>query len=385
MSNRIYDTNGWYSVEGNPIARSGILEYLGSQISEELEPDRIYKVWIPESELNNPETINSFKMIPWIPRHKMLGDRFGASAESVGVQGVTGENVYFDEETKELKSTLKAFGSNLISMVDGGVSHLSIGRTCDWNIQGGVNPDGEPYDVIQTNIRGNHLASVIEGRAGKGVAVMDAAEVVSFAMDALDFKPTNENEVSNMTIEEILAALKELKPSLDQMKEIQTAIAGLGGEPEAEITEETTTEEVAEDMGEEDKDKEKSPVAMDAAISSAIQKAVNAAVKPLQAQIKKLEGSAMDEASVIKAINAKNSLAYNVARHTGAFDHNAMSSEIEVAKYAVKKLNIACDSGEELAHVKGWLAAKTAPVVVKAIAEDGKNKPTSKTLEDEGM
>jgi uncharacterized protein len=382
MSNRVYDNNGFFKSKANPIARSGIFEYLGSSISKDLEPDRIYKVWRPESELNNPETIESFQLLPWFGRHEMVGNKF-KSVEEVGAKGTIGENIYFDEETKELKASIKLWGKTLNKAIDSGIKDLSIGMTCDWNIQGGVNPDGEPYDVIQTNIRGNHLASVIEGRAGKGVAVMDAAEVVSFAMDALDFKPTNENEVSNMTIEEILAALKELKPSLDQMKEIQSAIAGLGGEPETEITEETTTEEVAEDMDTEEK--EKSPVAMDAAISSAIQKAVNAAVKPLQAQIKKLEGSAMDEASVIKAINAKNSLAYNVARHTGAFDHNAMSSEIEVAKYAVKKLNIACDSGEELAHVKGWLAAKTAPVVVKAIAEDGKNKPTSKTLEDEGM
>ena len=377
MSNRIYDTNGFFKSEGNPIARSGILEYAGSSISKDLDPNKIYKVWRPESELNNPETIESFRLIPWIIIHEMVGDGF-TPVEHVGAQGVTGENIYFDEKDKTLKCTIKAFGSTLQRLIDyDGMKDLSIGMRCDYVVGGGVTPDGEPYDAIQTNIRGNHLASVEEGRAGKGVAVMDGAEVISFAMDALDFKPTdNKQEVSNMTIEEILAALKEIKPSLDQMKEIQSALAGLGGggDVQAEAPEADKDVDVAEDADEDEKDdakeKEKAPVAMDASVLSGLLKTV----KSLQAEVKSLKGSAMDEASVIKAINAKNSLAYKVSKHVGAFDHNVMTSELEVAKYGVKKIGIACDSGSELAALNGWLSAKEEPTIVRAVAKDGAEK-----------
>lgn len=269
MTERVYDNNGFFKSKSNPIARSGILEYAGSSISPELEQDRIYKVWRPDSELNNPETIESFRLVPWFTRHEMAGDSF-TDAEKIGIQGVTGEEVYFDESDKTLKSTIKAFGSALRKLIDKGIKELSIGMTCDWLIESGVTKDGQKYDVIQKNIRGNHLASVKEGRAGKDIAVMDSCEIINFAMDKLDFKVTN--EVGTMTIEEILAALKEIKPSLDQMKQIQESLKGLTSESVEEITEDSEDEykekaedqeeeETAEDM-EEDKDDKK--LAMDA-------------------------------------------------------------------------------------------------------------------------
>ncbi len=381
MSNRIYDNNGFFKSVGNPIARSGILEYAGSSISPELDPDIIYKVWRPESELNNPETIESFRLVPWFSRHEMVGEGF-AAPEHVGVQGVTGEEVYFDESDKTLKSTIKAFGSALKGMIDQGIKDLSIDMTCDWVIQGGVTPDGEPYDVIQTNIRGNHLASVLEGRAGKGVAVMDASEVVSFAMDELDFKPTNENEGSFMDLKELFKKVQEAKPAQEELAKLHAEIgAMLNGGDESEMDETVEVkEEIAEDMDDEE-GKEKSPVAMDAAAVSSLMKEIAS----LKSEMKALKGSAMDEASVIKAINAKNTLGAKLAPHIGAFGFDQMSSEQEVAVYAVGKLGIACDSGAELAHVKGWLSAKApAKIIADSGAQDSKDsKP--KSLEEMGL
>jgi uncharacterized protein len=384
MTNRVYDKNGFFKSEGNPIARSGILEYAGSSISPKLEPDRIYKVWRPESELNNPETIESFKLVPWFSRHEMTGDNF-TPAEQIGVQGVTGEEIYFDENDKTLKNTIKAFGSSLRKMIDQGIKDLSIGMTCDWVIKGGVTPDGEPYDVMQVNIRGNHLASVYEGRAGKGVAVMDSSEVLSFAMDELDFKPTNENEGSDMDLKELFKKVQEAKPAQEELAKLHAEIGAMlnGGEPEAKAEIEAKDEETEVEVEAEDTDEEKkSPVAMDAASVQAI---VTRATKELEAKIAKLEGSAMDQASIVKAINAKNVLASQVSKHVGSFDHAEMSSEQEVAQYGVKKLGIACDSGAELSTLKGWLAAKApAKIIVDSGAQDGAdNKP--KSLEEMGL
>lgn len=267
-------------------------------------------------------------------------------------------------------------------MIDQGVKDLSIGMTCDWVIKGGVTPDGEPYDVMQVNIRGNHLASVYEGRAGKGVAVMDSSEVLSFAMDELDFKPENK-EVSNMTLEELMKAAKELSP--EDAAKLKSSLSGGEAKDKDDKKEgdaKDKGDEKAKDEKTEGEDKEKSPAAMDASV---IQSMLDKATKPLLDKIEKLEGSAMDQASIVKAITAKNVLASQVARHVGPFDHNEMASEQEVAQYAIKKLGIACDSGTEVARLKGWLDAKApVKVVVDADAQDGKdNKP--KTLEEMGL
>lgn len=67
-SARIKDSNGWIEIKGNPISKTGVFDYLGSSIGA---PDagKIYKVYRPESALNNEETINSFKLLPWIDDH----------------------------------------------------------------------------------------------------------------------------------------------------------------------------------------------------------------------------------------------------------------------------------------------------------------------------
>lgn len=72
-SAREYDINGWAEIKGNPISKVGVFPYLGSQIDKSLIPDKIYQVYRPMEELNNPETINSFKLVPWTDEHEMLG------------------------------------------------------------------------------------------------------------------------------------------------------------------------------------------------------------------------------------------------------------------------------------------------------------------------
>ena len=90
------DENGYITIHKNPISKAGVFQYLGKSISPDLEPEKVYNVWRPEEELNNPETIESFRLTPWIPEHVMLGKGAGFKpAEVVGVQGVTGETVEF--------------------------------------------------------------------------------------------------------------------------------------------------------------------------------------------------------------------------------------------------------------------------------------------------
>ena len=94
MTAKKYDTNGWYEIKNNPLSKVGVFQYLGKDIPlEGIEPHRVYNVFRPEAALNNDSTIDSFKLLPWIDDHEMLGDGFTAP-ESKGVAGVIGEQVF---------------------------------------------------------------------------------------------------------------------------------------------------------------------------------------------------------------------------------------------------------------------------------------------------
>src|ERR1700753_211727 len=76
-SKRRLDINGFVEIKDNPISKVGIFPYSGRQIDSDgqlkLDPDKIYNVYRPEEELNNSETIESFKLVPWTDEHAMLG------------------------------------------------------------------------------------------------------------------------------------------------------------------------------------------------------------------------------------------------------------------------------------------------------------------------
>ena len=253
------DENGYITIPKNPISKSGVFQYLGKSISPELEPDKVYNVWRPEEELNNPDTIESFRLTPWIPEHVMLGNGF-TPAEVVGVQGVTGETVEFMGGT--LYSKLKLFGDDLKKLIKAGLKELSCGFRCQWDVVSGVTPDGQSYDVIQRQIRGNHLASVEQARMGSDVRV--AMDKAVFALDSIDFKLKPNGE--DMNEEEIKAAMDAaIKPVQKALDEANKKIDELEKKAEDAEGEEKTAEDMEEEEKKKAADKEKSE-AMDAAI-----------------------------------------------------------------------------------------------------------------------
>lgn len=351
------DENGFIHIKNNPISKTGVFQYLGKNISPDLEPDKIYNVWRPEEELNNPETIESFKLSPWIPYHEMLGDKY-TNAEEVGVQGVTGEDVYYENGT--LFSNLKLFGNDLKQSIKDGLKELSCGYGCLWKVASGVTPDGQSYDAIQTRIRGNHLASVPNGRMGKQVAV--AMDRATFALDNLNLEPKPNGE--NMELKEALAKLKEAEDKLaahvKDMKEAEDKYAADMKKAEDALAEAKAKKE-AEKEGDE-------KTGMDSAILSA----VNKLTETVTAQGEEIEGiksSALDANSVVKALSDKNALADKAAAVVGAFDHSDMDKQA-VAKYALDKIGIACDSGQEVATLYGYLAGCKQPNLVVDYGQD---------------
>jgi hypothetical protein len=393
----IEDENGYITIPKNPISKSGIFQYLGKSISPELEPERIYNVWRPVEELNNPETIESFKLTPWISEHVMLGEGF-TPAENVGVQGVTGETVEFVGDT--LYSKLKLFGEDLKKLIKAGLNELSLGFRCQWIIQSGIF-EGKPYDVIQRQIRGNHLASVDNARMGSDVRV--AMDRAIFALDSIDFKlkPNGEIMDPKELAKAIALALSPIQIAMDEMsKDMKDSDIKMDAMSEKmenmqfkaedmELTHEQMMAAIkAYDMHEEGMDEDMVKDTYDKMMKAKDEHAgaMDSAIKAMQAEIKVLKSTAMDGNAVMKAFAEKQDLAAKASQIVGAFDHADLDAQ-GVAKYAVKKLGIACDSGSELATLRGYLAARKAPTYTAdhGTALDGAESAKSKTLDDMGL
>jgi len=185
---REYDTNGWFEVLDNPLSKVGVFPYRESTVVKGGDPGKMVGVYRPASELGNPETVASFRLMPWIDDHPstLLGseDKGLVPAEAKGVEGVIGEKTYFKDDT--LYGNIKVFSETLAKKLAGGKRELSLGYHCDFVKESGVF-EGQPYEYVQRNLRGNHGASVKSGRMGSDVRVLDSADELSMSF-ALDLK-----------------------------------------------------------------------------------------------------------------------------------------------------------------------------------------------------
>lgn len=363
------DENGYITIPKNPISKSGVFQYLGKSISPELEPERVYNVWRPEEELNNPDTIESFRLTPWIPEHVMLGSGF-TPAEVVGVQGVTGETVEFMGGT--LYSKLKLFGDDLKKLIKAGLKELSCGFRCQWDIVSGVTPDGQSYDVIQRAIRGNHLASVENARMGADVRV--AMDKAVFALDSIDFKLKPNGEDMPLTKEDLQTAMDEaIKPVQKALDEANKKIGELEKKAEDMDKDDKTAEDMEEEKKKEAEDKEKS-------------EAMDAAIQALTKEVKTLKSTAMDGNAVMKAFAETQNLKTQLGNFVGGIPADLVTKS-EVSKYAVEKLGIACDSGGEVTAIQGFLAGREMPTftIDRGNALDSAAPTISEALDKAGL
>lgn len=341
-TNRVKDGNGWELVKGNPISKVGVFPYHGSVISKELEPDRMYAVYRPEEELSDPECIESFRLIPWIDDHVMLGSEEDGltPAERKGIHGVVGENVYFEDGY--LKGDLKIFSEKLAKRIANGKKDLSIGYRCEYDIQSGTYK-GVQYDAVQRKIRGNHLASVDEGRSGPDVSVLDHFK---FTLDSkgLTTMPDQVIETKEETKDEGGDAIT-LESVAMKLDALCAAVAKMG--TGAVLDADEDKDKKAEDADEE-KDKEEKKVA------------------DAEKEEPKKE-AAMDEKTLYRKMSARNKLADQISHQKGTFDHSDMTLE-EVAQYGVKKLGLKCAPGHEESVLAGFFAAskqQSSTVVVQ--------------------
>lgn len=193
------DHNSFWVIKQNPITKIGVFPYLGRQISPELEPNKIYQVLRPESELFTEEALASFNALPITIGHALLGPREEGftPAEEKGIDGTTGASA--ERKDDKVVNDIKLFSERIKDEVNHGKKELSAGYFCDFVPESGT-WNGRHYDFVQKNIRGNHIALVDKGRSGHDVRVMDSAEGVAtrqFVCDSMDLEGKFEEKESD--------------------------------------------------------------------------------------------------------------------------------------------------------------------------------------------
>lgn len=395
MSARETDLNGYILIRNNPITKTGVFPYLARDIFKELPPnvssDQIIYVYRPAEELAKQETINSFKLVPLINDHEMLGVGDGFTPpEQKGVHGFTGEDVYFDG--KYLLSSLRILSSSLNSAIDSGKVELSAGYRAKYEFSSGVY-EGQNYQAIQRDIYANHIALVDEGRSGPDVAVLDSFLITLDAKDltmhikaldakpgvaemqlqALDAEPGVAEVAPEMSLKDIVEALKAMAPQLQELmsfmgklKPLEEVEHNVELDQEESLDEEVSDEEetAKENLDEEVKDGDEEKSAMDTALKKEI--------KSLRKEMAKLkQRPTLDSSAMLKEIAERNELAQKVSQYVGTFDHAAMTTE-QVARYGVKKLGLECKQGEEFAVLRGFFHHRKPEASAFGIVADAK-------------
>lgn len=353
-SKRKKDGNGFIEIKGNPLTKVGVFPYFGVQIGA---PDKakIYHVYRPEEELNNEETIKSFRLLPFINNHEMLGEGF-TPAEQKGVQGAVGDEVYF--EYPYLKGNLKIYGENIKEAINGGKVDLSAGYRCRYEKSPGEF-EGQKYDYIQRSIRGNHIALVDEGRSGADVSVMDSLPIEIKELTMEEAKPTMDEKLDDLKAmliaidEKLKKAKDEEAPAKEDVKE----------EEFVELDESMTS--CMKDCGLDAENK---------SLRKAFAEGVKYGEKVEKKEPKKLdsehesegEKKAMDEADIIKMIAKRDAMAKALSQHIGSFACDEMTLA-DVAVYGAEKVGLHVEPENAVVAMDAWLLDRKPAEVVTEV------------------
>lgn len=218
---RTVDDNGYLHVGISNITKEQVAPYLGSEIPGfeklGLKPDEIYNVYRPASELSKPSTVESLNGIPVLLKHA----EDSAEAPASNRVGSTGTDAKW--EPPYLTNSLHIQDADAIRRInDGTMREISMGYFYTPVLKRGEF-EGEPYDIVMTDISCNHVALVEEGRAGHDVSVKDSTLTLPAGGGKEEPKTSSELKQENDDMNEKEKALAE----------ILEIVAGAGIDPEA--------------------------------------------------------------------------------------------------------------------------------------------------------
>jgi hypothetical protein len=162
--------NGYLRVDAY-LTRAGVFEYRradGTVLREYRPPDEVFAA----------DSMESFDLLPVTNDHPPVGLLTPENTHQFQV-GLAGG---IAREDSRMRGAMKITDAKAIKDLERGKVQVSLGYVCQLDFTAGVTPEGERYDAVQRNIRGNHVAIVGAGRAGPEIRVrmdtVDAAMVV---------------------------------------------------------------------------------------------------------------------------------------------------------------------------------------------------------------
>lgn len=171
--NQIETGEGFLICRNVPIARTGTQEYMGREIGlTGRDADKIITVRREPEEVFSSAALASFEGKPATNDHPpdLIGPDDVGLYEKGHAQNVrrgTGEWADY------IVADLHIHDRELIDAIQNGKREISCGYECDYVDNG----DGT---YSQKNIRGNHVAVVDRGRAGKRAAILDSIQTPAF-------------------------------------------------------------------------------------------------------------------------------------------------------------------------------------------------------------
>ncbi|QDJ96161.1 head maturation protease [Aeromonas phage 4_D05] len=225
QSARSIDADGRLHVSKTNISKAVVNPYYGREIPGwqqlGLEDDKVYRLYRDPEEL--AKGAGTFNNLPILNKHIPVTVD---APQKDNVVGSIGSDVVFD--APYLQASLCIWDAAAIAGVESEKQcELSCGYRYDPDMTPGTTSDGETYDGVMRNIRGNHLALVEVGRAGPDVVVAD-----SDPFRKNTDKPKKETPAMKMTkLGKALAlSLQGLSPKIAQ----DSALPALVGEAKKE-------------------------------------------------------------------------------------------------------------------------------------------------------
>lgn len=184
-SARRVDENGFLHVLDNPVSKAQVARYFGAEIPGwqelSLDPEAAYMMLRPADELEKAApSINRLPIELW------HNDTDAENLPKMQIIGSMGSDGRFDG----------TYLRNSLCFTDGGIIRLITSPEAgeeplrELSLSYFYDPDmtpgewnGTPYDGVMRNIRGNHLALVDKGRAGRDVAVRDRDSMTGLNQD----------------------------------------------------------------------------------------------------------------------------------------------------------------------------------------------------------
>lgn len=165
------DAQGYLNVSAR-ISRTGVQTYAGAEIpgGHFIDQPTVH-IFRPASEVFSDASIASFENLPITAGHPDTGvDASNYKELSVGV--ALGKPVR-DGDFLKVKLSIRD-ADTVSAIINNGGMQISNGYTVDLDTTAGTTTDGDKYDAIQRNIRGNHIALVDAARCGPECRIGDS-------------------------------------------------------------------------------------------------------------------------------------------------------------------------------------------------------------------